>query len=102
MSPSYKYHVFVCQNQRPEGHQRGCCLSKGSDKILNYLKARVKALGLQNIRINKSGCLDQCENGPAVVIYPQGTWYTIRTIEEAEQLLQTQLAQDQIATNLIM
>lgn len=83
------FHVFVCQNQRPDGHPRGCCLSKGSDKILNYMKARVKELGIQNIRINKAGCLDQCENGPAIVIYPQGAWLTIKTCEEAEQAIQS-------------
>jgi (2Fe-2S) ferredoxin len=28
------------------------------------------------VRINQAGCLDRCEEGPVVVVYPQGTWYT--------------------------
>ncbi len=80
MQPNYKYHVFICQNERPDGHARGCCLSKNSDKVLNYLKARVKELKLENIRINKSGCMDQCEKGPAVVVYPEGIWYIAKAL----------------------
>ncbi|MBN9343574.1 MAG: ferredoxin [Caedibacter sp. 38-128] len=102
MAPSYKHHVFICQNQRPEGHPRGCCLAKGTDKILEYMKVRIKELGLKNIRINKAGCLDQCEKGPAVVIYPEDVWYTIKTIEDAETLIQSHLIKEQKVGSLLM
>ncbi|MBV18145.1 MAG: ferredoxin, partial [Thalassospira sp.] len=42
----YQAHVFVCQNERPNGHERGCCNSKGATKLRNYMKARAKELGL--------------------------------------------------------
>jgi len=102
MAPTYKHHIFICQNQRPEGHPRGCCMTKGSDKILIYMKTRIIELGLKNIRVNKAGCPDQCEKGPAVVIYPEGAWYTIKTIEEAETLIQDHLIKEQKATGLLM
>ena len=92
MYPNFKYHVFICQNQRPEGHPLGCCLSKGSDTILNYMKARVKELGLKNIRINKAGCLGACKHGPTVVVYPQGDWYTVQSVQEAEKIIQHQIS----------
>lgn len=57
----------------------------------NYMKARAKELGLADVRVNASGCLDRCELGPTVVIYPEGIWYTCRTIEDAEEILQTHL-----------
>ena len=60
----YKAHVFCCTNERPAGHERGCCKEKGADKLQNYMKARVKELGIKDVRINKSGCLDRCELGP--------------------------------------
>ena len=63
---------------------------------------RIKELGLKNIRINKAGCLDQCEKGPAVVIYPEGTWYTIKTIEDGETLIQSHLVKELKATELLM
>lgn len=87
MPPNYDFHFFICQNQRPDNHPRGCCLSKGSDKLLNYMKARVKELGIQNIRINKAGCLDQCEKGPAMVVYPEGIWYSPKTSEDVDEII---------------
>jgi (2Fe-2S) ferredoxin len=80
-------HVFVCGNRRPDGHQRGCCASKGSEKLRDYMKVRAKELGLKNIRINQSGCLDRCELGPCAVIYPEGIWYKLETREDVDTVL---------------
>ncbi len=84
----YRAHVFCCTNQRPAGHPRGCCLDKGALPLRNYMKARAKELGLAGVRINTSGCLDRCELGPTMVIYPEGVWYRCRTVEDAEEVLQ--------------
>src|SRR3546814_11410583 len=83
-------------NERPPGHERGCCKNKGGVRLRNYLKALVKELGLEGVRINQSGCLDRCELGPTMVIYPEGVWYHYRTIEEAEEILQTHLVKGEI------
>ncbi len=87
----YRRHVFCCTNQRPAGHPRGCCQDKGATRLRNYLKARAKELGLSDVRINVSGCLDRCELGPTMVIYPEAVWYSYRTLEEAEEILQTHI-----------
>ena len=87
----YRAHVFCCTNERPEGHPRGCCKGKGSERLRNYMKARAKELGLKDVRINASGCLDRCELGPSVVIYPEGVWYTVRTPEDVDEVLKTHL-----------
>lgn len=39
------------------------------------------------IRVNKSGCLDACSYGPAMVVYPEGVWYGALTIEKAERIM---------------
>ena len=57
------------------------------------MKARGKELGLSDVRINIAGCLDRCELGPTMVIYPEGVWYAYRTIEDVEEILQTHLIQ---------
>lgn len=87
-APYYRTHVFCCTNQRPAGHPRGCCLDKGALKLRNYMKARAKELDLAGVRINTSGCLDRCELGPTMVIYPEGVWYRCPTIEDVEEVLQ--------------
>jgi (2Fe-2S) ferredoxin len=89
--PFYSRHVFCCTNLRPAGHPRGSCSAKGSEKLRNYLKARAKEAGLGDVRINASGCLDRCELGPTMVIYPEGVWYTYRTVEDLEEILQKHL-----------
>ena len=88
----YRAHVFCCLNERPEGHVRGSCARRGAAPVRDYLKARIKELGLdKEIRINQAGCLDRCEDGPALVIYPEGVWYRPTNIAEAEEIIQTHL-----------
>ena len=90
-APYYEAHVFCCVNERPAEHPRGCCKSRGADKLRNYMKARAKELCLDDLRINQSGCLDRCELGPTLVIYPEGIWYTMQSIEDAEEIVQRHL-----------
>lgn len=84
----YTRHVFCCTNVRPDDHHRGCCSAKGAVGLRNYLKARAKELGLERVRVNASGCLDRCELGPTMVIYPEGVWYTYRTPEDVDEILE--------------
>ena len=74
--PPFTHHLFVCCNQREPGHRRGCCDEDGASRLRSALKAALSERGLKGaVRANSSGCLDQCEMGPVVVIYPQGIWY---------------------------
>ena len=101
-SPYYQAPVFCCVNERPEGHPRGCCKRRGAEKLRNYMKARAKELGLSEVRINQSGCLDRCELGPTMVIYPEGIWYTLASIEDAEEILQRHLIKGERVHRLML
>ena len=90
-APYYEAHVFACINERPEGHPRGCCKNRGAVRLRNYMKARAKELGIPGVRINQSGCLDRCELGPVMVIYPEGVWYRYDTAEDVDEILQKHL-----------
>lgn len=91
--PYYDAHVFCCTNRRPDGHRRGSCAAHGSEKLRDYMKARAKELGLGRMRINSAGCLDRCELGPTIVIYPEGIWYTARTQADIDEILQAHLVE---------
>jgi (2Fe-2S) ferredoxin len=91
--PYYDAHVFCCTNKRPAGHPRGCCSDKGSEELRDYMKSRAKDLGLKKVRINNAGCLDRCELGPSVVIYPEGIWYQVATKEDVDEVLQKHLVE---------
>jgi (2Fe-2S) ferredoxin len=92
-APFYKAHVFCCTNQRPPGHERGCCAGKGSERLRNYMKKRAKEMGLTDTRINGAGCLDRCELGPCIVIYPEGVWYSPKTEADIDEILLVHLQQ---------
>ncbi|MDQ1362177.1 MAG: hypothetical protein QG652_37 [Pseudomonadota bacterium] len=85
----YKYHVFICTNQREPGEL--CCNRSGSGRIRDYAKDRIRALGLKGagkVRINSAGCMDRCEQGPVMVIYPEETWYTFVDEQDVEEIIQ--------------
>jgi (2Fe-2S) ferredoxin len=86
--PFYAAHIFVCTNRRPDDHPRGCCAARGSEKLRDYMKARAKELKIPDIRVNTAGCLERCEFGPAMVIYPDGVWYRPMNAEDVEEILQ--------------
>ena len=98
----YRKHVFVCTNQRPADDPRGSCWAKGAVGLRNYMKDRAKELGLSDVRINAAGCLDRCECGPSVVIYPEGVWYTVRTKEDVDEVLRRAVMADERVERLVM
>jgi (2Fe-2S) ferredoxin len=88
----YKHHVFFCLNQRdaPEN----CCACHGAEKMQEYAKKRVKELelnGAGKVRINKAGCLDRCELGPVMVVYPEEVWYTYVDQADIDEIIEEHL-----------
>ena len=101
-APYFETHIFCCINERPAGHKRGCCKSRGAEPLRNYMKARTKELGVTNIRVNQSGCLDRCELGPTMVIYPEGIWYSYHSVEDAEEIIQRHLIKGERVERLML
>jgi len=90
----YQHHVFMCENQRQAGHPRSCCAAKGAQALRDYAKQRIKTLGKQGkgkIRINSAGCLDRCELGPVLVIYPEECWYHVQTTADIDAIIEQHL-----------
>lgn len=86
--PPFKSHIFICCNTREPGHPRGCCNPDASDELRNRFKVEVQKHRLSTtVRANKSGCLDQCELGPTVVIYPAGVWYGGVTVDDVSRIV---------------
>ena len=98
----FAFHVFVCTNRRPAGHARGSCARRGAEHLRDYMKARVKELGLPSVRINSSGCLDRCESGPCVVVYPEGIWYRVGTTGDVDTILAAHLQAGGRAEGLLL
>jgi len=101
----YQRHVFFCTNDRGLGAERPSCNQCGSAALREYAKARVKELDLAGpgkVRINSSGCLDRCELGPAIVVYPEGTWYTYIDEEDIDEIIEQHLVCGQVVERLLI
>jgi (2Fe-2S) ferredoxin len=88
----FEKHIFICENKRPDNHLRGCCSAKNSAAVKELFKKRLKELGLNtNVRANTAGCLDACEHGVTMVIYPEQIWYGRVTTDDVEEIIQQHL-----------
>ncbi len=97
----YQHHVFFCCNQRDGG--RPCCNDKGATQLRDYCKKQVAKAGLAGIgkvRVNQAGCLDRCEEGPTVVIYPEAVWYRYADERDIDEIIERHLRQGQIVERL--
>jgi (2Fe-2S) ferredoxin len=101
--PFYEHHVFFCTNRRDDEQGRPCCFNRGAPAAQEHAKRRVKELNLSGpgkVRINKAGCLDRCEEGPVVVVYPEGTWYTYIDNEDIDEIIDSHLVNGKVVERL--
>lgn len=101
--PKFEKHIFICTNQRPEGHAKGSCNPSGEGQLHQLFKAGVAKRGLKGkVRANKSGCLDQCEHGPTVVVYPDAVWYGGVTPGDVDEILDSHIIGNQPVERLMI
>jgi (2Fe-2S) ferredoxin len=90
----FEKHLFICTNERDKSASRPSCLPEGSKKLKSAFKDALKGAGLKHqIRANESGCLDQCEHGPVVVVYPEAVWYGFVKLSDVEEIVTRHLVQ---------
>ncbi|MFZ4118794.1 MAG: (2Fe-2S) ferredoxin domain-containing protein [Polynucleobacter sp.] len=98
----FKHHLFFCLNERSNGEN--CCAQHNAFELFTYAKNRIKELGLSGagkIRVNKAGCLDACNLGPVMVVYPEGTWYTFIDTDDIEEIIQSHLLEGKTVERLL-
>lgn len=97
----YRYHLFLCTNERPADHPRGSCLQRGALPLLEVVKEEASRAGVPGpFRSNRSGCLDACEEGPVLAVYPDGIYYRVTNREEVARVMKEHLVGGRIVTEL--
>lgn len=99
----FKYHVFFCTNQRANGEN--CCANYNANALRDYTKQRCKSLGLNGsgkVRINNAGCLDRCEFGPVMVVYPEAIWYSYVDEADLDEIIESHLQKGQPVKRLMI
>lgn len=99
--PYFKHHVFFCCNQRTDG--RASCEDHGASALRDYCKQKVKKAAITGIgraRVNQAGCLDRCEQGPVMVVYPEGVWYRYGSEADVDEIVAEHLLKGQPVSRL--
>jgi (2Fe-2S) ferredoxin len=90
--PNLQRHVFVCVNERAADNPKGSCKPKGGEQVRDELKHLLKKRGCGKlVRANNAGCLDQCEHGVAVVVYPEQVWYGHVTVDDVAEIVDSHI-----------
>ena len=77
------HHILVCASFRGSGEPQGVCHKKGALNLLQYMQSELSDRGMSGVAISATGCLNVCDRGPALVVYPQNIWYGNIESEEA-------------------
>ena len=97
----YRHHVFFCVNRRDP--PAACCAKHNSEAMRDHAKKRVKELGLAGpgkVRVNTAGCLDRCEEGPCILVYPEGTWYSYVDARDIDEIVDEHLVNGRVVERL--
>ncbi len=87
-----KHHILVCMNQRPQGHPRGSCGSLGAGSVYEALAGEVEKRALfEQVQVTGTFCMGPCDQGPTVVVYPDGVWYGRVKPEDVPELFDKHL-----------
>ena len=92
---TYSKHIFICQGND--------CLQKGSEEIRDEFRRQLieKEIFNTEVKVNKSGCFDQCRYGINIVIYPEGTWYCNVDKPAVKRIIEKHIVGGEILQNLL-
>ncbi len=90
--PRPKKHVFVCTQNRPQGHPRGSCVSSGCGAVMNEFMNQIQARQLfDDIALTNTGCLGPCGFGASVLVYPDGVMYGKLKVSDVQSIIEQHL-----------
>ena len=98
----FEKHVFICTNQRGEGEKKSCGEACGMELVRAFKKS-LKDNNLKGrMRAQRAGCLDACETGPSVVVYPEGIYYGGVKVSDVEEIVQEHLIGNRPVRRLVV
>lgn len=99
----YRYQMFFCINQKAEA--KACCANHQAQAMRDYAKSKLKKLGLHHVgacRANTTSCLGRCDEGPILVIYPEGVWYSYKTHHDIDLIIEQHIIHGQPVEQLLL
>lgn len=99
----YTKHIFFCTNQKSQN--RACCANHQADDMRNYMKRQLKNSkrhGAGKCRVNLAGCMGRCQQGPVLVVYPEGVWYSYSSIKDIDEIIEKHIMKGIIVERLLL
>ena len=97
----YDKHIFICTNQRVAGAPRKSCGEAHGIEIVDTVKKKLKEKNLPiKLRAQKSGCLDICDFGQTLVIYPEGVFYVGVELNDVDEIIEEHIVNNRIVERL--
>ncbi|MEQ9486839.1 (2Fe-2S) ferredoxin domain-containing protein [Coleofasciculus sp. F4-SAH-05] len=81
-----EHHIFVCSSFRVNGDAKGVCQKKDSTTLIQYLESEITDRGLDAL-VSSTGCMNLCNNGPVMMVYPDNYWYGNVDEEAIDEIL---------------
>lgn len=98
----FRKHVFICINERKNSDRKSCGEEQGLE-LVHEFKRLIKEKGLKTeIRAQRTGCLDACETGPSVVVYPEGIYYGGVRLTDVKEIVESHLINDKPVERLMV
>ncbi len=90
----YRSHVLVCGGTG--------CTSSGSQRIIDRLEKEIAANGLsEEVGVVKTGCFGLCALGPIMIVYPEGTFYSMVREDDIPEIVSEHLLKGRVVTRLL-
>jgi len=89
----YRLHVMICCGNK--------CEPDGSRELVSYMKSQVLKAGLDDVRVNRAGCLGVCMQGPIMVVHPEGVWYCNLNQENVDRIIEEHFKSGRVVEDLV-
>ena len=97
----YDKHIFICTNQRAADAPRRSCGESHGMEIVDAFKKKLNELKLPiKLRAQKAGCLDICDFGQTVAIYPEGVFYVGVELSDVEEIISEHIVNNRVVERL--
>lgn len=90
----FKKHIFICTNQREEGARKSCGAEHGMSLVHEFKRLMKEKKLNVDMRAQRAGCLDACDTGPTVAVYPDGIYYSNVQLSDVAEIVESHLVND--------
>ena len=99
----YDKHIFICTNQRAPGAARPSCGEAHGAEVVSAFKNKLKERELNiKVRAQKAGCLDICDYGQTVVVYPDAVFYVGVSVSDVDEIIDEHIINNRPVQRLVL